>query len=110
MQRRTRQKKRIPLHASTPRTQRLEVPHLANRRAPMHQQPLVQTPAVCEFGGPRLKRNGVAYDGGEVAVVEPADGFFAGLQADGDGVVAGAGFAFGFGGVAVGGKREGGMD
>lgn len=87
MQRRTRQEKRIPSHVLTLLTQLLEIPHLADGSAPVHKQPLMQAPAVGEFRGPRLKRNVICDGGGEMAVVEPARGFLAGLKTYRDAVV-----------------------
>lgn len=101
MQRRTSQKESIPPFFLTLITQLLQIPHFTNGRAPMHQQPLMQTPTVCEFRRPRLKRNIVAYNGREMAIVQPADGALRSLQANGYAVVARARLALRGVGVAV---------
>ena len=73
--------------------QLLEIPHLADGRAPLHEQPLVQAPAGLQWRRPRLESDGITCHGGKVPVVQPADSLFAILDADGYAVVLGAAFA-----------------
>jgi hypothetical protein len=87
MQWRTCQEERIPPHIPTPPTQLLQIPHLSDSRAPMHKQPLMQTPAVSKLRRPCLQCHRITYNGGEVALVKPSDGLLAGLETDGDTVV-----------------------
>jgi hypothetical protein len=62
----------------------------------------MQAPTVRKLRGPGFESDGIADQGSEVLVVEPTDGFFGGLEADGDAVVAGAGFAdLGVGGAGL---------
>lgn len=96
MQRRAGQEKAIPPFLLTLLTQLLQIPHFANRRAPMHKQPLMQTPAIGILRGPSLKSEVVGNNGGKVAVIKPADGALRGLQADGKVVILGARFALRF--------------
>jgi len=90
VQRRTGHEEGVASHVLAFLTQLLEVPHFANGRAPVDQEPLVQTPAVVKLWWPGFKGEVVAYQGCKVAVVEPADCFFIGLKTNGDGVVAGS--------------------
>lgn len=100
MQRSTRQEECPALVLLAHIRQLLQVPHLADGRAPLHQQPLMQTPASLDPWRPRLESNSVASHGGEVVVVEPSDGLLGAFHADGLAVVAGACLALGLVGVA----------
>ena len=101
MQRRTSQKECPLVLLLTHLAQLLQIPHLPNRRAPLHKQPLVQTPALVDGRGPSFEGNSIASHGREVVVVEPAYGFLCPGEADGDAVFLRAGFAGGFGRIAV---------
>lgn len=72
MQRGTSQEETPPPFLLTDLTQCLQIPHLANWRAPLHKQPLMQTPPGLHWRRPRLKRHGIARHGGEMLVVEPS--------------------------------------
>ena len=100
MQRRTSQEECPLVLLLTHLAQLLQIPHLPNRRAPLHKQPLVQTPALVDGRGPSFKGNGVADHGREVVVVEPADRLLGPGEPDGDAVFLRAGFAGGFGCIA----------
>lgn len=100
MQRRTRQKETPPPLLVTRLAQLLQIPHLADRRAPLHEQPLVQAPTTLHWRRPGLEGDRVARDGGEVVLVEPAHRGLVVGQADGEGCVLGAGFAGGGVGLA----------
>lgn len=80
MQRRTRQEKRPPLLLCANIAQPLQIPHLAYRRPPVAQQPLVKA-AVLGIR-PGFPAHGVAGHGREVLGVEPADGVHVALDAD----------------------------
>ncbi|KAK1252203.1 hypothetical protein MKX08_003390 [Trichoderma sp. CBMAI-0020] len=80
MQRRTRQEKRPPLLLGADVAQPLQIPHLANRRPPLAQQPLVQTTILGKRPG--LPAHGVAGHGREVLRVEPADRVHVALDAN----------------------------
>lgn len=103
MQRCTRQEKSPPPLLFALLTEFLEVPHLADGRAPLHQQPLVQAPPGLKRRRPRLERHRVARHGREVPVVQPAHGGFVALQPDRAGVFLRPFFAVLWAGVAVGG-------
>lgn len=75
----------------------LEVPELADGRAPEDQQPLVQAPDVVRVARQGLEADGVAADGRRVVAVQPPDRLLAGGDADGLGALR-AGFALGVGG------------
>ena len=79
MQRRTCQKKAPPSHLLTLLTQRLQIPHLPDRRPPLHQQPLMQTPPTFEIRRPSLKRYAIPSNSREMLIVEPAHCGFVGL-------------------------------
>lgn len=51
-------------------------------RTPVHQKPLVQTPAVGELGRPRLKCNRIANKSGKVLVIQPSDRLLIRLHAN----------------------------
>lgn len=101
MQRRTRQKETPPPRLLTLLTQRLQIPHLPNRRPPLHEQPLMQTPSALQIRRPGFKRHAVPRHGREVVLVEPAHGRLVGLQPDAEGVFLRAEAALGRGGGVV---------
>lgn len=101
MQRRTRQKETPPPPLLTHPPQRLQIPHLPNRRPPLHKQPLMQTPSAFQIRRPGLERHAVAPDGREMVGVEPAHGCFGGLEADAEGGFLGAGAPLRGGGGVV---------
>ena len=96
MQWRARKEEGVSLHALALFAQLLEIPHLANRHTPVHKNPLVQTPSICELRWPRLKSHSVANECCEVLVIEPSYRVLISLDADGDAVVTGAGLALFF--------------
>ena len=96
MQWRARKEEGVSLHALALFAQLLEIPHLANRHTPVHKNPLVQTPSICEFRWPRLKSHSVANKCCKVLIIEPSYRVLISLDADGDAVVTGAGLALFF--------------
>lgn len=100
VQRGTREEEGISAILLTHLAELFQIPHLTNRRAPLHEQPLVQAPTLIELRRPGLERKGVASHTREVVVVKPADRLFASLHTDGDAILLGAGSALSCGGIA----------
>jgi hypothetical protein len=101
MQWRTCHEESVSLHALTLLSKSLKIPHLANRHAPVDQQPLMQAPAISELWWPGLKGDSVTDKTCKMMVIQPANRVLVGLDAYSDTVIPRAGFSFRFVCLAV---------